>query len=202
MTFGRAESASEIVAAIDRSLPPEPRLRDLMTALGSHASGIFLALIAIPALIPAPGIPFGAVFGTVLTIIACRMAWSGDQHKLPDWLASRPLPPALIRLLTSRGPALLRVVEHRLKPRAGLLVGNVARPPLALVIALMGILIALPIPFGNTLPGFSVILMGLGLTARDGMAVMSALVLALLALGSSLALGWATLWSIAHLLML
>jgi hypothetical protein len=60
-----------------------------------------------------------------------------------------------IMLLSRRGPALLRPIEHRLRPRASLLLAGSIRPPLALVMALMGILIALPIPFGNTLPGFA-----------------------------------------------
>jgi hypothetical protein len=66
--------------------------------------------------------------------------------------------------------------------------------------ALMGVLIALPIPFGNTLPGFAVILLGLGLAVGDGLAVLGALVLAALATGVSITLGWAALASIAHLL--
>jgi hypothetical protein len=66
--------------------------------------------------------------------------------------------------------------------------------------ALMGALIALPIPFGNTLPGLSVILMGLGLAADDGLAVLGALLLALLATGVSIALTWAAWSGIVHLL--
>jgi hypothetical protein len=66
--------------------------------------------------------------------------------------------------------------------------------------ALMGVLIALPIPFGNTLPGLSVILMGLGLAIGDGLAVLGALILAVLATGTSIALAWAAWAGITHLL--
>ena len=52
-----------------------------------------------------------------------------------------------------------------------------------------GILIALPIPFGNTLPGFAVILMGLGLALGDGLVILGALILAALATGTSAVLG-------------
>jgi hypothetical protein len=105
-----------------------------------------------------------------------------------------------IMLLSRRGPALLRHVEHRLRPRASLLVAGSIRPPLALVMALMGILIALPIPFGNTVPGLAVILMGLGLALGDGLAVLGALILAALATGVSVALGWAAVTGVAQLL--
>ncbi len=200
MTSDRLEAASEIVAEIEQSLPPDPRLCDLVNALGERAGGILLAVIAIPAIIPVPGVPLGAVFGTVLTIIACRMAGPGAKSGPPQWLGRFRLKASLIALLARRGPALLRRVEHRLRPRAGLLVARPLTRFLVLVMALMGVLIALPIPFGNTLPGFAVILMGLGLAIGDGLAVLGALVLAAVATGVSIALGWAALASIAHLL--
>jgi hypothetical protein len=200
MTCNRPQAASEIVAAIEYSLPPDPRLGDLVDALGEQAVGILLVAIAVPAIIPAPGIPLGAVFGSVLVIIACRMATSRAGLKLPRWLAQVRLGALVITLLSRRGPALLRRIEHRLRPRASLLVSGRSKPPLALVMALMGVLIALPIPFGNTLPGLSVILMGLGLAIGDGLAVLGALILAVLATGTSIALTWAAWCGLTHLL--
>jgi hypothetical protein len=49
--------------------------------------------------------------------------------------------------------------------------------------ALIGVLIALPIPFGNTIPTHSVILMSLGLPIGDGLPVLGALILEILATG-------------------
>ena len=49
--------------------------------------------------------------------------------------------------------------------------------------ALMGVLIALPIPFGNTIPAYSVILLSLGLPIGDGLPVLGALILEILATG-------------------
>ena len=194
------DAASEIVATLEKLLPPDPRLGDLIDVLGARAGGILLVVVAIPATIPALGVPLGTVFGTVLTVIAWRLAVLGPEPRLPQWLGQVPLGATVVTLLSRRGPALLRRVERRLRPRAGLLAAGPIRPLLALVVALMGILIALPIPFGNTLPGLAVILMGLGLAWDDGLAVLGALILAALATATSAALGWAALASIAHLL--
>jgi hypothetical protein len=73
MRCGRPEAASEVMAAIEGALPPDPRLHDLVAALGERAGRILLAVVAVPALIPVPGVPLGAVFGTVLAVMACRM---------------------------------------------------------------------------------------------------------------------------------
>ena len=202
MTCNRPQAASEIVAAIEHSLPPDPRLGDLVDVLGDRAGGILLVAIAVPGIIPAPGIPLGSVFGTVLVIIVCRMATSRAGCKLPRWLAQVRLGAPVITLLSRQGPTLLRRIEHRLRPRASLLVSGRSKPPLvlALVMAFMGVLIALPIPFGNTIPGLSVIVMGLGLAIGDGLAVLGALILAILATGTSIALTWAAWYSLTHLL--
>jgi hypothetical protein len=54
--------------------------------------------------------------------------------------------------------------------------------------ALVALWIALPIPLANTLRGFAVILLGLGLVMGDGLAVLGALILAGFAPGTSIAL--------------
>jgi hypothetical protein len=200
MTCNKPQAASEIVAALEQSLPPDPRLCDLVNALGERAGGLLLVAMAIPAIIPAPGVPLGTAFGTILVIIACRMMASGTELGLPHWFACVRLRAPVIALLSRRGPALLRRVEGGLRPRVSLLVAEPITLPLALVVALMGLLIALPIPFGNTLPGFAVILMGLGLAVGDGLAVLGALILATFATVTSLVLGWAAVASIIHLL--
>jgi hypothetical protein len=201
MTCNKPQAASEIVAALERSLPPDPRLCDLVNALGERAGGLLLVTIAIPAIIPAPGVPLGTVFGTFLVIIAFCMVTSGTGLGLPHWLTQVRLRAPVITLLSRRGPALLRRVEDGLRPRASLLVAEPITLPLALVVALMGLLIALPIPFGNTLPGFAVILMGLGLAVGDGLAVLGALILATVATVTSFVLGWAAVASVFHLLV-
>jgi hypothetical protein len=93
MTCTKPQAASDIVAAIEQPLPPAPRLGDLVDALGGQAGGILLVAIAIPAIIPAPGIPLGAIFGTVLVIITCRMAASGAGLGLPVGLPGSDLEP-------------------------------------------------------------------------------------------------------------
>jgi hypothetical protein len=146
-------------------LPPEPRLRDLFDALGERASGMVLAVIAIPAVVPSPGLPVGLVFGVALVLIAMGMVLGAARPRLPTWLGRIRLKRKVISLLESRGANLLQRVERYLRPRAsGFLAVPLVRL-LGLVSGFMGVLIALPIPFGNTLPGLSVLLMGLGLVA-------------------------------------
>ena len=62
------------------------------------------------------------------------------------------------------------------------------------IVFIMAVLIALPIPFGNVLPGLAVLAIALGLAQRDDVAVLAGLVLAVLSVLTSVALiygGWA-----------
>lgn len=159
---------------------------------------MILAVIAIPAVVPSPGLPVGMVFGAALVIAAMSMVVGAHKPRFPAILGKMRLSGNAISLLETRGTALLRKLERHMKPRAaGLLTVPLVRA-LGLIGALMGVLIALPIPFGNTLPGLSVLLMGLGLAARDGLAVLGSVILALVATGVSIALGWAGYWAVAQ----
>ena len=64
---------------------------------------------------------------------------------------------------------------------------------LAATVALMALLIVLPIPFGNFLPALTLMLAGLALTARDGVALIAAYALAALSTGFGLAVSMAGL---------
>ena len=57
----------------------------------------------------------------------------------------------------------------------------------------MSLLIFLPIPFGNVLPAVGLLLFGLGLVYQDGLAVLSGVVVGLVALAITTVLG---LWAI------
>ena len=59
---------------------------------------------------------------------------------------------------------------------------------LAPKIALMGVVIFLPIPFGNVLPALAITALGVGLSLRDGAAVVGAALLAIASTAYTLAL--------------
>jgi len=65
---------------------------------------------------------------------------------------------------------------------------------IAAVVGLMACIVLLPIPFGNVLPALALVLVGLGLVFRDGLAVALGLVgagLALFATTGLMLMAWA-----------
>jgi hypothetical protein len=147
--------------------------------------------------LPVPGV--GNVFGLALMLLALAM-WRGQGHA--------PLPPRVARCELS-GPWAQRVLrllarcyalaERLARPRLGLLASpRASRSLLAPKVGLMGALIFLPIPLGNVLPALALVLLGLGLAFRDGLAVILAAVAGVGALAWTAAIGtaaWAATWA-------
>jgi hypothetical protein len=78
-------------------------------------------------------------------------------------------------------PNLQRVQRHLKRDRIRALTGEAAHRLLAVPIFLLAATIALPIPFGNVAPAAALIVLSLALLARDGLAVVVALMMGALA---------------------
>lgn len=180
---------SQALRALPARLADPCRLGDVLQALGDHAAALVLLAFSIPAIVPSPGIPAGAIFGTALAFIGLQMCLGRPRLRLPRPLARLSVGRARLERLVERIAPRLERVERRLKARAVALATPGAVRALGLVVFLMAVLIALPIPFGNTLPGLAILALALGLAQRDGLAIAAGLGLSLLACVACVALG-------------
>ena len=178
-----ASGLAGIISELPGRLGGSPvTLGKLLSVLGEKAIAVVLLVFSIPAIIPTPGIPAGMIFGTALALLSLQLLSGADRFTLPARLARAKLPQALFeRMAQSLGPRLSRL-EALMKPRWHFLCGRQAMRPLGLVVLVMSVLIALPIPFGNVLPGISIFLVALGIAQRDGLAIGGGLVFALAAI--------------------
>lgn len=153
----------------------------LFDGLAAEGLGLTLLLLTLPALIPLPG-PFGMLFGTLVALVTLQLMLGVDRLWLPDALHRRPLPARLLRKVVRGGLSWTALFERALREdRMAWLTGRRARMLLALPLLLMAITIVLPIPLGNVMPALALIAAATGLMVRDGVAVIAALVLAVIA---------------------
>jgi hypothetical protein len=143
----------------------------LLAVLGEQATAMVLLVFSIPAIIPTPGVPAGMIFGTVLVILSGQLVVGTRRFWLPKRLARIEVPRSLLSGMVVRLGPKLQWIETWLRPRWTGLSGRAALRPLGLVVVVMGVIIALPVPFGNVLPGLSVFFIALGLAQRDGVAI-------------------------------
>ena len=190
MTAPIAQRLRDAAAA----LPAGPvSLASLAQAHGPAAQGSLLLLLAAPCLLPVPGV--GTVLGLGMTALATAM-WCGEATNcLPERVAhvemSRPWAQRVLRLLASA----YAVAGRLAKPRFSRLAAVGRRSWLSATVGLMAVIVVLPIPFGNVLPALAMMLIGLGLVFRDGVAIMLGFAtagMALLITAALLAMVW--LW--------
>lgn len=156
-----------------------PTLADMTTAFADRALPFAILVFGLFGTIPSPGLPTGAIFGTLIVLLAARLLVGHTTVRLPGFMRDRRVPQRALEMVLRRGVPLLRRLERRARPRMTVLTS----PPLVLVTALlliiMGAALALPIPFGNSLPGAAVVALSLGLLTRDGIGMIAGYVLCL-----------------------
>lgn len=152
----------------------EVALGQLTERFGMAAAGAMLLLLSIPAFLPIP-LPTGIPAGAAMALLGVQLAWGAERPWLPGWLARFRLRREQVAAGLARLFRLLRRMGLRLRSRLPDVVGANGRPrPLAgLVLVACGVVIILPLPFGNQLPSLAVAAIGLGLLRRDGAFVLA-----------------------------
>jgi hypothetical protein len=154
------------------------RVRD---ALGDRSLAALLAFFAAINLLPLPP-GTTVVLGPPLVIVAVQMVLGHSRVWLPRSILDRSIPADKFRSMTAKMMPRLLWLERLIRPRywpfpsersADRIIGAVA-----LVFA---IAVTLPIPFGNWLPAFSIFLLSLALSERDGLCLLAGLVVGVIA---------------------
>jgi hypothetical protein len=175
-------------------------LRRIIDAHGEATLGGVLTVLSIPCLIPSSGI--GWVLSLGFFAIAVAMLSGSEKIHLPERVDKLPIKKRTAQKFLL-GLARLYVRAGRIaKPRWTRLTSRTAQRWLSLLVFVMGFIIFLPIPGGNTLPAISLVLLGPALIFRDGFMVIASLFAGLLAIvltaGAVYAIGWSLLTAVQN----
>ncbi len=149
--------------------PEDPlRLGDLLSGLRQTAFGILLFAAVLPAFIPIPGVA-GAISGPLVMLIGAQLLVGLRKPWLPGFLARRgPHRRSMVRFRNMMAPWLGRL-EKLVRPRLqAVLDHRLASAFTGLLLVLLGLLLALPIPFTNYVFGVLMLLFVFALLERDG----------------------------------
>lgn len=152
---------------------------EILARLRVRAFGVFLILFAAPNALPMPP-GFSTVAAAFILLIAVQLAIGRTALWIPAWLGYKSVPTGqLVRVIDWIVPKLARI-ERWSKPRAVRLTRLRARQPIGVLIIILAIVMALPIPIiGNTPPAVAIILMGFGMLQRDGVWVVAGVIVGL-----------------------
>lgn len=144
------------------------QLGDLLSGFGQSAFGLLLFIGVLPAFIPIPGVG-GAIGGPLVILVGVQLLVGLSRLWLPGFIARRgPHRSALITFRTLLSPWLAKL-EKLIRPRLhAVLDHKLALSFTGLLLILLGLLLALPIPFTNYVFGVLLLLFALALLERDG----------------------------------
>ena len=143
----------------------------ILAQLHERAFGLFLLILALPCCIPfLYGIP--QIVALPLMFVSAQILFGRTSPWLPGKLGAREVSKAGLESLAARARPWLERIEALSRPRLGAL----TRPPIDHIVGIALVLfsasILVPLPGTNTVPGFAVVIIAMGLLQRDGILVM------------------------------
>ncbi len=141
---------------------------DLLHAFGRRAFGGLLFIAVLPSFIPAP-VGVGAISGPLVSLLGLQMLLLLSEPWLPKSLRQRGIARRSLASFSQRFGRGIQRIEQLCQPRLPWLTENKTALALTgLQLVLLGILLALPIPFTNYPFGLLLLGYALGLIERDG----------------------------------
>ncbi len=149
----------------------------LLARTGEHGFGMVSALLTLPFLSPIPIPGISTLFGSGIILLGCQMALGSHQPWLPKRIASVELSPKVSAGLLKTISRILRPLERLIQPRLlGLIHNPLLRRLIGVCLAWSAILLALPIPpiipFTNTFPAWTILVMAIGTIEFDGLLIL------------------------------
>lgn len=150
-------------------------LGDIMHLLGDRAFGALLLILAIPNVLPVPGL--STATGVPMVLIGFQMMIGRPEPWLPRRFAAVTVGrEVFLRVIGRALPRVRRLERSLLRRRLTALTSPAAERLLGVAVMLLAGVLALPIVFGNQPPALGIALIALGLIEKDGAFVIAGLV--------------------------
>jgi hypothetical protein len=172
------KKTSAILHEIALALPDDKiiKISDLLNILDGRAFGILIFILAVPNCIPnIPGI--STIFGFLLLAPSLPMVFGARHLWLPKKIQNYEFQSSQIRSGILKSLPTLQKIEILVRPRFEFLTRGFFLSILGLEVAILAVVLMLPIPLGNMLPGFAIALIALGILQSDGLLIIFANIL-------------------------
>jgi hypothetical protein len=154
-----------------------------MSRIAERGFGMLLVLLALPTLVPVLPPGSAATIGLIYTFIGFQMLLGRKYPWLPQRIRNYRLSENAAQKLRERGVSFFKNLERFSRARWPFMETALMLRLVALTIILMGFILFTPLPFMNTIPALAVMLLGTGLLNRDGLLLLTGLVLSFSLLG-------------------
>lgn len=148
----------------------------LVTALHERGFGVLLILFSLPLCIPIPKPPpVDTILGIPLFYLCLQMIMGRDVPTLPQKVLDKTISVDLLLKAFTKGRKYLEWFERLFSPR---LTRTFSDHGLSFVCGMFGMVLTcsvlIPFPMSNTVPSLCMVIMAMGIIARDGVAAILA----------------------------
>ena len=161
---------------------------ELVDLLGNHSHTVVILLLSVLSMIWGP--PGYAVIMGMAIIAVSTMMMLGKPLQLGGWIGSRRIPGKMIAGMMDRLAFLARLLARLSRPRLEILAGERAKIPTGLLVMLISLPMALPIPFINAVPNVGIAIICVSRINRDGLGVVIGTVVGVLGVAIAGAIFW------------
>lgn len=197
--FRKRQHASQILEdVVNHHTTDYVTFGELMHTLHERGFGLLMAVFVLPNCVPVP-IPPGmsTVFSLPLLFLSIQMVVGLDSPWLPEWLKRKRIKRSTLAKMVEFVAPKLKRLEKVMHPRLSFASSNYGERVIGIFWLIFAISIAVPMIMTNFVPGIGILIMSMGLLARDGVTIIAgitvglagtAFTIAVLALGTKAAM--------------
>jgi hypothetical protein len=150
-------------------------LREVVSVLAGRAYELLMILFVLPFVLPVSLPGSSTPLGLAVAVIAAQLAL-GRLPWLPRRLLDQPLPPGFFTKVIRVTQGVVRFLEKVVRPQWPAVTGArwlLTLHYLVICVSALALTLPLPIPLTNTFPGWTILLLAVGLMERDGLIVLT-----------------------------
>jgi hypothetical protein len=155
-------------------------IHEIMQLLHERGFGIMIILFSLPNLFPGFVPPIPTLFAIPICIFSVQMIMRMDAPYLPHFISKRKLKRSSLQNAINKSLPYMTKVETVIRPRVEYMTTETVQRYLGILALIFALTVALPIPMTNFMPSVALLIMGIGLVSRDGLAVIIGSVIGIL----------------------
>ncbi|TDR48502.1 hypothetical protein DFR29_101122 [Tahibacter aquaticus] len=183
--------------ALEQNTGETISLEQFIAPLETRAFGFLIVLLSLPNFIPIP-MGVGGVCGTLLVVIGAQLLWGMPRPWLPRFARQHGFGRSSVEAFVHRMTPMFARLEKFSRPRWEQLTHMPYSRFSGFILILLGVLLALPIPFTNYPFGVLILMFGVALVERDGGLLAVCWVLTLISSASVASLSKAMVTLVKH----
>lgn len=156
-------------------------LGDILDMFHERGFGLPLFILSLPMALPIPVPPgINVILALPLLLLTFQQILAREHIWLPTRLQDKSISASKFSSILTKSIPFVSKIEILLRPRLQFITSGLCSRFIGLAGFIMALAICVPIPLSNTVPSFGIALMALGVLTRDGVAVLTGMIVGVL----------------------